>query len=120
MIFNESKPIYLQIADLITEKIATNEWTESERIPSVREFAGAVEVNPNTVMRAYESLSDRGIIYNRRGIGFFVSAGAKDIVHQERKAHIFDEALLNLAEQMKMLGVSLDDVVAHLKTHLKK
>ena len=80
--FTEEKPIWRQIYELIAMRILSGEWAEMERIVSVREMAAAVGVNPNTVMRSYEKLEADGIIFNRRGIGFFVSEGAKDHIKQ--------------------------------------
>ena len=79
MEFDQHKPIYLQIADAICERIdaiceriLTGTWPEGERIPSVRECGISLEVNPNTVARSYDELSTEGIIHNKRGIGYFV------------------------------------------------
>ena len=77
MNFDNSQPIWLQIYELILSRIASTEWAEDERIPSVRELGATLVVNPNTVMRTYERLTDEGLIYNRRGIGYFVAYGAK-------------------------------------------
>ena len=78
MQFSEEKPIWRQIYELIAMRVLSAEWAEGERVVSVREMAASVGVNPNTVMRSYEKLEADGIIYNRRGIGFFVSEGAKE------------------------------------------
>ena len=66
MEFDQHKPIYLQIADSICERILTGQWPEGDRIPSVRECGIALEVNPNTVARSYDELSQDGIIHNKR------------------------------------------------------
>ena len=73
MKFKESKSIYLQIADRICDEILQGQYTEEERILSVREYAATVEVNANTVVRTYDYLQGQEIIYNKRGIGYFVS-----------------------------------------------
>lgn len=74
MIFEENnKAIYLQIVDRICDDIMTGKYDADSRLPSVREYAVAAEVNANTVMRSYERLAARELIYNKRGIGFFVS-----------------------------------------------
>ena len=79
MEFNQNKPIYLQIADGISEKILSGELREGDRILSVRELGAELGVNPNTAMRSYEKLTADGIIYNQRGIGYFVSVGARAV-----------------------------------------
>ena len=85
MEFSENKSIYLQICDAICERILSGELTENSRIPSVREYGAEIGVNPNTVMRSYERLTNDGIIYNRRGIGYFISTDAKEIVLQNQR-----------------------------------
>jgi DNA-binding transcriptional regulator YhcF (GntR family) len=70
MQFRETVSIYLQIADYICERILLKQWKVEERIPSVRELAMQLEVNPNTVMRTYDFMQQQSIIYNQRGIRF--------------------------------------------------
>ena len=84
MEFDQHKPIYLQIADAICERILTGQWPEGDRIPSVRECGVSLEVNPNTVARSYDELSTEGIIHNKRGIGYFVSPGAKSVIREKQ------------------------------------
>ena len=83
MNFKESKAIYLQIADRICDEILLGQFGEEERIPSVREYAAIVEVNANTVMRSFDYLQSQNIIYNKRGIGYFVSTGARQ--HSQKR-----------------------------------
>lgn len=93
MVFNESKPIYLQITDRIMDAIVAGEYPAEERLPSVREYAAKVEVNANTVMRSYDWLQQQEIIYNKRGIGFFVTNDAlKRILDMRREIFFRDEA----------------------------
>lgn len=68
MDFNDKQSIYLQIVDFLNEQILLERWQSEERIPSVRELASMVEVNPNTVMRSFEFLQQQEVIYNKRGI----------------------------------------------------
>ena len=63
MDFKANKPIYLQIVDFCFQHILTGEWREDERIPSVRELAMTLQVNPNTAMRAFEYMQSEDIIY---------------------------------------------------------
>ena len=76
MEFRENQPIYMQIADYFCNNILSTEWKQDEKIPSVREVAVIMEVNPNTAMRAYTYLQEKEIIYNKRGIGYFVAPEA--------------------------------------------
>ena len=77
MEFSQPKGIYQQIADQMRDRILAGEWHEGERIPSVRELAVGVGVNPNTVTKSYQALLDREIIENQRGLGYFVATDAK-------------------------------------------
>lgn len=106
--FSEEKPIWRQIYELIAMRILSGEWRESERIMSVREMAASVGVNPNTVMRSYERLEADGIIYNRRGVGFFVSEGARDHIKQLERKKFMDEELPKLRERLSLIGLSIE------------
>ncbi len=85
MEFGDSQAIYLQIADQLTENILLGKWRQGDRIPSVRELAVSIEVNPNTVMRTFNYLQEKGIIYNKRGIGYFVSDDGFEKIKTLRK-----------------------------------
>lgn len=108
MQFSEEKPIWRQIYELIAMRILSGEWREGERIMSVREMAASVGVNPNTVMRSYERLETDGIIYNRRGVGFFVSEGARDHIKQLERKKFMDEELPKLRERLALIGLSIE------------
>lgn len=108
MQFTEEKPIWRQIYDLIAMRILSGEWAEMERIVSVREMAAMVGVNPNTVMRSYEKLEADGIIFNRRGIGFFVAEGAKDHIKQLERKKFMDEELPKLKERLSHIELTID------------
>lgn len=106
MFKENSKAIYLQIADRITDDILSGVLQAGQRLPSVREYAMTVQVNPNTMMRTYEHLAQAGVIYNRRGIGFFVSDNALDIVHCQRSASLLDDELNGIFRQLDLLGIT--------------
>ena len=110
MDFRKQKPIYLQIADTLCERIAAGEWGADERIPSVRDIATELAVNPNTVMRTFEYLQVNEIIYNRRGMGFFVAQDAREHILQLHKQTFLTEELPYLLQRMKLLGLTLDDL----------
>lgn len=110
MQFRESTAIYLQIVDYICEKILLKKWKTGERIPSVRELAVQLEVNPNTVMRTFEFLQGQNIIQNQRGIGYFVSADAIKNVTQYRKTEFIDKELPHFFRSLFLLGMDLDEL----------
>ena len=110
MEFKENQAIYRQIADYICENILVTTWEEKDRIPSIREMAVATEVNPNTVMRTYTYLQNLGIIYNERGIGYFVASDALERIVALKKEEFISNDLPELFKKMDMLGISFDEI----------
>ena len=110
MKFKESKPIYLQIADRICDEILEGKYKVEERIPSVREYAATVDVNANTVVRSFDYLQGQEIIYNKRGLGYFVAQGGRDRIFEIRKEVFLREELPEFFRQLNTLGISLDEV----------
>ena len=116
MQFRDSIAIYLQIADYICERILLKQWKAGERIPAVRELAVQLEVNPNTVMRTYEFLQGQNIIYNQRGVGYFVSPDAIKNATDYRKKEFTEKELPNIFRNIYMLNIDIDE----LKTRYEK
>jgi DNA-binding transcriptional regulator YhcF (GntR family) len=113
MEFSQPRGIYQQIADQIRDRILAGEWRSGERIPSVRELATNIGVNPNTVNKSYQALLDRKIIENQRGIGYFVAFDARQQILDELKAEFVRHELPRLFKTMSVLGLTLDDLAAH-------
>ena len=110
MEFKNQKPIYLQIADHICDRILLGEYAEDERLPSVREFAAEVEVNVNTVTRTFEYLQQNEVVASRRGLGVFVMPGARERVYAMRRAEFFKVQLPEVFALMDTLGISMEEV----------
>jgi DNA-binding transcriptional regulator YhcF (GntR family) len=110
MEFKNGKSIALQIADNISEKILEGSFPEKGRIPSVRELAADMGVNPNTIVRTYAELQSRQIISNQRGIGYFVNEKAGSIINNWRKREFFENQLPEFVRQMKVLGITYEDL----------
>ena len=111
MEFDSNKPIYLQIADSICNRILQGELKGEDRIPSVREYGAHIGVNPNTVARTYETLTDQGVIYNKRGIGYFVTENAAENIRKEAKEKFLSEELPKFAEKARLLDISKDEIM---------
>jgi len=110
MDFNSNKSIYLQICDSVCERVLAGELKDQDRIQSVREFGAEIGVNPNTVARSYEKLTDDGIIYNKRGIGYFICDGAKEHVLAEQKKEFIENEWPMLKRRIELLGISLSEL----------
>lgn len=112
---DNAQPIFMQIFDYICDKVLRNEIKTDEQIPSVRELAVELEVNPNTVQRAIERLLQQEIIYSQRGKGNYLNAGAREVIIELRTKRLLNEKLPLLAEEMKLLGFSIEQVIEAIK-----
>ena len=106
--FKTSHPIYIQMAERLADDILQGVYPTDGKVPSVREYAALLGVNVNTAVKAYETLALQGVIYNRRGLGYFVSPDACDIIKQQRRQEFMHEFLPDLFKRMKQLGVTLE------------
>ena len=120
MTFKENKPIYLQIADRIMDEILQHVYEEEGRILSVREYAGVVEVNANTVVRTYDYLQNQGIIYNKRGLGYFVSTGAAQKIVALRKETFLQQVLPDVFKEMYLLHIPMDTLAEMFEAYQKE
>lgn len=111
MEYNGHKPIYLQNADMMQEKILCGEWPEEGRIPSVREMGALVGVNPNTVARTYQLLEALDIIYNKRGLGYFVKEGAKERIKENLKQEFIADEVPAFKAKADMLGITKEGLL---------
>ena len=115
MDFQKQKAIYLQIADYVCEQILQGVWTE--KIPSIRELAVQIAVNPNTVTRTYAFLEEQGVIRIQRGIGYFVADHAKAHIVQLKKQEFLNETLPYCFKNMALLNLSFDDLKKLYQQH---
>ena len=110
MKFRDSQSIYLQIAERICDEILANKFPPGERIPSIREYAAMVEVNANTVVRSFEWLQLHEIIFNKRGIGYYVSPDGKNRIREMRRVRFFEDELPLFFNRLYTLGISIDEI----------
>lgn len=110
-IFSQEKPIYLQIYDRICTEILSGRLQEQSRIPSVRDYGALLQVNANTAVKAYEQLSRDNIIFQKRGMGYFVAEGARQLITEQRRETLMHDTLTKLFHDMRLLDVSIDDIV---------
>ena len=120
MNFREGQPIYQQIAERLMDEILAGKYISDERIPGVREYSLLLQVNVNTTVKAFDILARQGIIYNKRGLGSFVSAEAVDIIHRLRSDDVLNGMLNELARQMRLLNIPVEKVTERLKKLLNE
>lgn len=110
MEFKGNQAIYLQIGEYVSEQILLSRWELNDRIPSVRELGVDLQVNPNTVMRAFDFLQGLDIIYNKRGVGYFVSVNAFKNIKSYRRKQFLEQELPIFFKTMRLLEMDLEDI----------
>lgn len=120
MEFSENKAIYLQIADYVCEQILLGKWADEKRVPSVRDLAILMEVNPNTVMRTYELLQGKDIINNKRGIGFFITDQAAENIKTYRKEQFLNDELPVVFKNIYLLNIQFDELQQRYQKFVKE
>ncbi|MDR1683155.1 MAG: GntR family transcriptional regulator [Candidatus Symbiothrix sp.] len=118
MDFKSTKGIFLQIAENICRQILEGKLQTGDRVPSVRDLAADLEVNRNTLLRTYSLLNDEGIFDNKRGIGFFVSENAVEIIRNKEKNEFFRDDLPEFIRKVRLLHLTEKDL-SELITILK-
>ncbi len=111
MEFRDKEAIYLQIAAYVSEQITLGRWPAEEKIPSVRDLAIELQVNPNTVVRAYEFLQNQGVIANKRGIGFFVDLDAQTKIKEYNKERFLNQDLPEFFKNIYLLDIKMEDLI---------
>jgi GntR family transcriptional regulator len=117
MEFKNIKGIYLQIADNISEKVLLGTYMPGGKIPSVRDLANEMGVNPNTVMRTYNELQARNIIDNKRGLGYYVQDQAASIILEWKKKEFFEYELPLIVRQTKVLKISFEELKPYFESN---
>ncbi len=102
----QEKSIYLQISEMLENDILRDILLEEERVPSTNELAKLYSINPATAAKGINILVDSGILYKKRGIGMFVTSGAKDMIKAKRKADFYGNYIVTLLREADALGIS--------------
>jgi GntR family transcriptional regulator len=111
MEFRENnQAIYLQIAEHFFENILQQKWKNGDKIPSIRDMAIKFEVNPNTTMRTFNYLQDKEIIYNKRGVGYFVAVDGYQKTRDLKKAQFIKDNLPFIFKSMQLLELTMADI----------
>lgn len=110
MDFKNGQPIYIQIAERLCDELLAGTYPTESRIPGVREYSALLEVNVNTIVKAFDHLARQGIIYPKRGMGYFVSTDAQTIILKERKQRFIDEVLPDFFKQLMQLNIPMEEV----------
>ncbi len=120
MEFKDKQSIFLQIADFVCEQLLLGKWPANDRIPSVRDLAIDLEVNPNTVVRTYDFLQGKEIIYNKRGIGYFAAEDAPARIRQFRKERFLERELPEFFRTLYLLNISMNELEERYKAFVEE
>ena len=113
--FDDHSPIYRQIAEQIKRDILHGVLAEEEQVMSTNQYAAFYRINPATAAKAFQSLVDEGVLYKKRGIGMFVTEGAREQLLAQHRERFFSEVLAPVVEEARTIGIPLSDVVARLR-----
>lgn len=118
-ILNQEKSIYIQISEMIENDILRDVLLEDERVPSTNELAKLYAINPATVAKGINILVDAGILYKKRGIGMFVSDGAKEVIRTKRKAQFYENYVSEIVNEAKTLGITKAELIAGIEKNFE-
>jgi DNA-binding transcriptional regulator YhcF (GntR family) len=120
MQFERATSIYQQISEYVYSQVLSGQWRPEERVPSVRELAVELEVNPNTVLRSYNVLQEEGVIYNKRGIGYFVAENGVQAARARKLDQLRQRDLPELFERLRLVGFTKEELVRSYEAFLKE
>ena len=115
MNFDGEKPIYLQIAEQIEDAILTEAVPEETQIPSTTEISATYRINPATALKGINRLVEEGMVYKKRGLGMFVSRGAKEKIMEKRKRDFYANFVVSLLEEAEKLGITRRELAAMIE-----
>ena len=118
MKFENNLPIYVQIVDLIKRQIVTSELKEGDKLPSVRDIATELKVNPNTIQRSYQELERENLVFTQRGMGTFITED-KDII-DELKKNMAANIITDFISNMKAIGYKPEDILELINKKLEE
>ena len=113
--FDQDKPIYLQIREKIEDQIVNDQLKEGEQAPSTNQLVSFYKINHATVSKGVNQLVEEGILYKKRGIGMFVAEGAKTMLVQKRKDAFVDDYVVGLVQEADKLGISESEIIDLIK-----
>ncbi|MEP1472546.1 MAG: GntR family transcriptional regulator [Halieaceae bacterium] len=113
--WNDNQPIYRQLRDMVVERIMDGSFSEGEAVPSVRQVAADYQINHLTVGKAYQELVEVGLLEKRRGLGMFVTSGARGSLTNNEQQRFIDEDVPAFAQKMQRLGLDMDEIVTQLR-----
>ena len=113
--FDGTRPIFLQLAEMLEEGIISGAYPEEGQIPSITEFSAALKINPATALKGINLLVDEGLVYKKRGVGMFVATGARDALLDKRRESFYTGRLRPVAREASSLGLTLPELTGRVE-----
>ena len=108
--FDGTRPIFLQLAEMLEEGIISGAYPEEGQIPSITEFSATLKMNPATALKGINLLVDEGLVYKKRGVGMFVATGARDALLKKRQESFYTDRVRPVAREASSLGLTLPEL----------
>ncbi len=115
MDFLIEKPIFVQIAEFIEDGIISGAFPEDSQVPSTTEISIRYKVNPATALKGINILVDDGVVYKKRGLGMFVTIGARKAIRNKRKGEFYENYISKAISEAKKLNITIDEVISMIK-----
>lgn len=112
---DDSRPIFMQIAERIEDDIINGELPEESQVPSTNQFAALYRINPATAAKGVNLLVDQGILYKKRGIGMFVKTGARETLREKRKEHFYEQYVVAMVREAEKLGITTEQLTEMIR-----
>lgn len=109
--FDDTQPIFQQIANMTEDHILSGTYRENEQVMSTTQIAKTFQINPATAVKGINLLVNEGILYKKRGVGMFVASGAKEKILTKRRKMFYQEYVVKLLEEAKKIQLSAEDIV---------
>jgi DNA-binding transcriptional regulator YhcF (GntR family) len=110
LIIDDSRPIFVQIAERIENDIIEGGLPEESQVPSTNQFASFYQINPATAAKGVNLLVDQEILYKKRGIGMFVASGARVKLIEKRKEQFFEQYVVTMVQEAEKLGITAEQL----------
>jgi len=112
--FHSNQPIYIQVRELIEDQIISKQLDEGDQAPSINQLVNYYKINHVTVSKGTNQLVEEGILYKKRGIGMFVSSGAREKLLKKRRESFVEEHIVTLMQEADKLEISIEDIITYI------
>ena len=118
-LIDDTRPIFVQIAERIENDIIAGELPEEAQVPSTNQFASFYQINPATAAKGVNLLVDQGMLYKRRGLGMYVAPGARAKLLEKRRAQFFEQYIMTMLQEAAKLGITTEQVIEMVHRRVK-